>query len=393
MKDIIMLRSHYPDTRLEKEAGTLVRSGYNVTLLVWDRGRTRATQGSCPYRVKRFKLRVSPDSLKVCIYLPIWWLYIVFQLLIEKWDAVHAADFDTFAPALAIAKVTKKPIVYDIFDFYADMIRFPIFPKTSRTFFARLDRYLMAFADVLILPDDSRREQIGLSINEESVTIVNAPLDTSPKASILTRRIPESLTIYYGGNISDDRGTDTICEAVRDLPDVRLVIMGPCSVTYGERLKSICHKTQNIELHLNWIQHSEIIRQTVISDMLFAFYDPNIPNNKYASPNKLFEAMMCSKPILVNDGTSTAKIVREEECGLVVPYGDVDAIKHAILTLKHDPALRKRLGDNGRKAYATKYNWATMEERLLKVYEKLDPQLGEAGVTTHSSSCTTRNRL
>ena len=108
MKNVIMLRSHYPDTRLEKEAITLVKSGYNVTLLVWDRGRVSKIQQSCPYRVKGFKLTVSPDSLKVCFYLPIWWLYIIFQLLIEKWDA-YAADFDTFA-ALIVAKVTKSPL-------------------------------------------------------------------------------------------------------------------------------------------------------------------------------------------------------------------------------------------------------------------------------------------
>jgi len=129
MKRIIMLRSHYPDARLEKEAKTLVKSGYDVTLLVWDRGRISEIPRSCPYQVKRFKLAVSPDSLKVCFYLPLWWFYVIFQLLIEKWDIIHAADLDTFAPALIVAKATKKPIIYDIFDFYADMIVFPIFPK------------------------------------------------------------------------------------------------------------------------------------------------------------------------------------------------------------------------------------------------------------------------
>lgn len=374
MKNIIMLRSHYPDTRLEKEAIALVKSGYNITLLVWDRGRTSEIQGSCLYQVKRFKLTVSPDSLKVCFYLPFWWLYIVFQLLIEKWDAIHAADFDTFAPALIAAKVAKKPIIYDIFDFYADMIRFPIFPKISRAFFARIDRFLTKFADVVILPDESRREQIGFSENENVVTVVNAPPDIFSNNSVVLDSMSETFTISYGGSISDDRGTDAICKAVRTLSDVRLVVMGPCPETYGAHLKSICHDAQNIELCLKWTLHEEILKQAVAADMLFAFYDPDVPNNKYASPNKLFEAMMCSKPILVNDGTSTAKIVREEDCGLVVPYGDIDAIKHAILTLKNDPAFCKCLGENGRRAYETKYSWEIMEGRLLELYEKLNPE-------------------
>jgi len=376
MKNIIMLRSHYPDTRLEKEATVLVNSGYNVTLIVWDRGRISEIRRSCSYRVKRFKLTVSPDSLKVCFYLPIWWLYVIFHLMIEKWDAIHAADFDTFTPALIVAKVKKKLIIYDIFDFYADMIRFPIFPKISRAFFARIDRFLMRFADVVILADDSRREQIGLSNNKKIVTIVNAPSDILSENSVVRDFISENFTLFYGGYISDDRGTDIICQAVRSLSGVRLVIMGSCPNAYGYKLKNICQNASNIELLLNWTPHEEILKQAVDDDMLFAFYDPDIPNNQYASPNKLFEATMCGKPILVNDGTSMAKIVRENDCGLVVPYGDVEAIKHAILTLKNDPTLCKRLGENGRKAYETKYNWKIMEERLLEVYRGLDPEQG-----------------
>lgn len=369
-----MLRSQYPDARLEKEARGLIESGYDVTLLVWDRGRISEIQRSCICRVKRFKLAVSPDSFKVCFYLPIWWLYIIFQLLSEKWDIIHAADFDTFAPALIMTRITKKPIIYDIFDFYADMIRFPIFPKISRIFFAKTDRFLMRFADVVIIPDDSRREQIGLSNNENVVTIVNAPPDTFSNNNVVPDSLSENFTIFYGGGINDDRGIDIMCKAVKTLSGVRLIIMGPCSEACGVRLKSICQNVPSIELYLKWTLHQEIISQAMNANILFAFYDPNIPNNKYASPNKLFEAMMCSKPILVNDNTSMAKIVREEDCGLVVPYGNVDAIKHAILTLKNDPTLCKRLGKNGRKAYATKYSWEIMEERLLEVYRRLDPE-------------------
>ena len=95
----------------------------------------------------------------------------------------------------------------------------------------------------------------------------------------------------------------------------------------------------------------------------------------------------------MNDGTSMVKIVRDQKCGLVVPYGDVEAIKHAILTLKNDPALCKRLGENGRKAYETKYNWRIMEERLLGVYKKWDPEQRQAGVNAHSPHRTARHRL
>jgi glycosyltransferase involved in cell wall biosynthesis len=39
--------------------------------------------------------------------------------------------------------------------------------------------------------------------------------------------------------------------------------------------------------------------------------------------------------------------------------------------LRDDPKLRKRLGENGRKAYLEKYNWDIMEQKLYKIYDEL----------------------
>src|SRR5207247_10991631 len=107
------------------------------------------------------------------------------------------------------------------------------------------------------------------------------------------------------------------------------------------------------------------------ANMLFAFYDPKITNNRYASPNKLFEAMMCEKPFLTNAGTYAARIVDREGCGIVVPYGDVAAIRKAISQLQHNRTLSVELGVRGRRAYDERYNWAEMERRIAESYRQV----------------------
>jgi glycosyltransferase involved in cell wall biosynthesis len=78
---------------------------------------------------------------------------------------------------------------------------------------------------------------------------------------------------------------------------------------------------------------------------------------------------MASKiPIIVNENTSMADIVRKEKCGIVIPYGNEEALIWAVSRLKNDLSLQKRLGDNGRKAYENKYNWTIMENRLNSIY-------------------------
>jgi glycosyltransferase involved in cell wall biosynthesis len=84
--------------------------------------------------------------------------------------------------------------------------------------------------------------------------------------------------------------------------------------------------------------------------------------------NKLFEAMMFGVPIITNVAKG---VVSETDCGVIVDYEDTEHIKEAIIMLRDNPDLRKRLGTNGRKAFLEKYNWNIMEERLYTVYDNL----------------------
>jgi glycosyltransferase involved in cell wall biosynthesis len=153
--------------------------------------------------------------------------------------------------------------------------------------------------------------------------------------------------------------------------------MGYCSsLAYAERLRKMCAGMTNVALNLKGVPYETIIAQTAMADLVVALYDPRIPNNQYASPNKLFEAMMCGKPILVSEDTSMAGIVRKENCGLVIPFGDVERITEAIKGLKSDPILCATLGENGKRAYDTKYDWILMEKRLAELYLRILPISG-----------------
>jgi len=366
--NVIMIRSNAinPDVRLEKEATSLAEAGYTVKLLGWDRdGHAPRTERRAGYSIQRIPLQAHYGGRKVFFYLPIYWMIVFFQLLNEEWDIVHAADFDTYPPALLAAKIKRKRIIYDIFDFYADLV--PL-PKSLRNCVAYLDTFLMRFADALIIVDPSRLKQIGRAESLRVTILFNTPedLDTSSKNFQTPEGSP--FMILFAGILIPGRDFESIVEAGKEIDDIHITFAGFGPLT--ERVKSLGNQFPYVTF-IGTIPHSEVIQRTLQSDLLFAFYDPGIPNNRYSSPNKLFEAMMCGKPILVNDGTSMAEIVREENCGIVVPYGDVNAIRHAIMRLKDDPQLGKQLGANGRRAYEQKYSWAIMKERQLALYKKI----------------------
>ena len=127
--------------------------------------------------------------------------------------------------------------------------------------------------------------------------------------------------------------------------------------------------TSHVIKYLGYLEHIQVLTLEANSGAMVAIYNLDAyAQNKYVVGNKLFEAMMCGTPIITN---VAAEIVSETECGILVDYNNLDQIKLAITTLRDDQELRKRLGDNGRKAFLQKYNWNAMEQKLYKIYEEL----------------------
>jgi glycosyltransferase involved in cell wall biosynthesis len=368
-KNVIIVRGRGIEPAVNKMAYSLARNGYKVNLLVWDRQGTMNVGQSSGFSVTRCTFRAPYDSPLVMAYLPIWWIYELTYLLKNDCSVIHACDIDTIVPAVIAKMVKNVRLIYTIYDFYADCLPERT-PGLFRKLIAFFDKNMIRFADTLILVDETRYAQINGAKIRKIEYICNTPLD-HPEITqnpVHTSGL-DTFVLFYAGAFLQDRGLVYVFEAINDIPHIQAIIAG-----FGpelEMVRAYAKKDPEKIQYLGLLSYDKVLDETLKADMLFAFYDPTIPNNRYASPNKLFEAMMCGKPIITNDKTSMAGIVRAENCGLIVPYGDISAIKNAIIMLKEDPELCNLLGANGRRAYEQKYSWTIMEKRLLAVYERL----------------------
>ncbi|MBS0466858.1 MAG: glycosyltransferase [Proteobacteria bacterium] len=89
----------------------------------------------------------------------------------------------------------------------------------------------------------------------------------------------------------------------------------------------------------------------------------------------LLEAMQHAKPCLVTDlpGSGMPWVVSHAHCGLHVPFEDIDAWRSTIARLQHDPALRTRLGEAGRKALHQHFSIGPCERATARHYRGLAP--------------------
>jgi glycosyltransferase involved in cell wall biosynthesis len=91
-------------------------------------------------------------------------------------------------------------------------------------------------------------------------------------------------------------------------------------------------------------------------------------------PVKMFSYMACAKPVLLCVEGEAEKILQTAGGGLSVEPENVVQLKKAILKLKNNPALRKQMGQAGRrfveKNYSRKQKAVELEELLLKIVTK-----------------------
>lgn len=359
------------DLRLPKEIETLQRGGYSTTVLCWDRECNIAQQELQgeeinDYREIRVKIK-APLGVRVLLFLPIWWCVELFWLMVEKWDIVHAIDFDSFVPAIIASKLKKKPLVYEILETYEDEI---VLPKAIRNIAIKIDKLLMRFASSVILADEMQIEEFGGVPNSKVVTVYDSPPDILDRTDISHQK-SDYFTLFYDGVIYKVRrlNLDKVFTAIKSIEGVKLVMTGR-----GDQVEEIkkwsIQMPQKIQF-LGWVSYDEVLERTITSDLLFVIPDPILPLNKYIGGSKLLKAMMCSKPILANKGTLAASRVREENCGLVIDANNIEEVEGAIIKLRDNPELCKELGANGRKAYEQRYSWEIMERRLLNLYQEL----------------------
>jgi glycosyltransferase involved in cell wall biosynthesis len=368
---VILIRSRAIDQAVFKIAQSLSKNGHDVTLLVWDRQNDLIIDPNIPYKVSAFKLRAPYDRFIALIYLPFWWIHEFIFLIKNDFDVLHACDLDTIFPAIFLKRIIGFKLCYIIYDFSANNMPEGKFEKLRKLFkdvVASIEKYCIGFSDILFLVDESRLEEVKHSKIKKVVYLYNSPQDEGEIVPQFERG-DDGYLIFYAGLILKSRGLEYMINAVNELDNFKLILAGKIP---DDKIMKNANLHRDKISYIGWLPtYKDVILKTLEADILFRFSDPKHPKTKYESPNKLFEAMMCEKPIIVSDGSSMANIVRKENCGFVVPYGDVQAIIETMLKLKNDPSLGQKLGRNGRMAYDGKYPWNIMEKRLDKAYTDL----------------------
>ncbi|WP_368347170.1 glycosyltransferase [Peptostreptococcus anaerobius] len=286
---------------------------------------------------------------------------------VDKFDAIHAFDLDTGLVAKKIAKSYNKHLVYHIADFYVDS-RAKI-PGPLKSIIRSMEYSIINYADNTIICTEERKDQIAGSRPRKLTVVHNTPsIDFDVSSYIDQSMDPDhKLTLAYIGVLSKRRFIDQAVDCMMDMKDSQMILAGGGDLV--DFVKERAEKTDNIK-YKGKVDYEDTFDIYSKSDLMFAVYNPQIMNHKYSAANKIYEAMLLKKPIVVARGTSMDKIVERYDIGFVIDY-DKNEFRDLLYKLEKDRSIIDKKVENMQGVYEN-YSWETMKKRLIDVYSDLE---------------------
>ncbi|MCY1267415.1 Glycosyl transferases group 1 [compost metagenome] len=203
-------------------------------------------------------------------------------------------------------------------------------------------------------------------ITPRAININNYPLPNE-FASVATGERKQQ--VCYLGGISRIRGLKPVIEALPLVPHVKFVLCGQFSdATYEAELRALPGWKQ-VE-YLGQVDRTRLRGVMGESMAGIVTFLPE-PNHVDAQPNKLFEYMSASLPVIASDFPLWRLLIAGVGAGLCVDPESPMAIAEAIHALTSDAQGAQRMGDAGRDAVLNRYNWPVEAARLVSFYEGL----------------------
>jgi glycosyltransferase involved in cell wall biosynthesis len=182
----------------------------------------------------------------------------------------------------------------------------------------------------------------------------------------------DALIVIYTGRIVSYKGLPLLVQIWLDVlakfPNARLFAVGGGGVDVFNCEAEIRRRVEQAQL-----QNSVTLTGAVhnVEDYLQASDLYALPTQNEAFPLALLEAMACALPCVSTPVGGIPDIIRHGENGWLVPAGDADALRDAILQLLGDAALRARLGQAALETARTRYAREKVTEQYIDLFRRL----------------------
>lgn len=351
------------DTRVFfKECRSLAAAGFEVILVARSEGGSYEVDGVKIVAFERYKSRV-----KRILFSPFRMLRVALR---QKASLYHFHDPELIIIGIWL-RILGKRVIYDVHEDVPKQIMDKSWIKgwLTRKILSLSAKWLERFGVCFFSQVVAATPDIGGNFPQKKTTVVrNVPLLKLIHADIEVQVQKEKPVVVYGGVLSLIRGLKEMVEAMEYVgPRAELWLLGDwerremleaCMAREGWKyVREFGHKPQ--------AEAYAIMKQADVGIVNFM----PLANHVNALPNKIFEYMALSLPMILSD----FQYWRDNfnSCALFANPEKPEEIAARILEYLDNPGMREEKAKKGRELIVNGFSWEKEESILVNLYKRL----------------------
>jgi len=190
---------------------------------------------------------------------------------------------------------------------------------------------------------------------------------------------PDDFVVLYAGSLREHYKLKELLESCSILvyeygvKNVKIMIAGS-----GPLLNALVEKAKNDKIEkycrfLGPIPYEEISSLYHLSDIVYAMYEPVFDHLMLPS-GKIFEAMICRKPVITCHLGEKKRLVEEARCGAII-RPDANEIAKSLLKFIKNEEMRVEMGLKGYNYLNENLSWEKYSKSFLSAYQECLSQL------------------
>ena len=239
---------------------------------------------------------------------------------------------------------------------------------------------------ILKIAEQAKVSVIPNGVSLENFDAANSSVDWRRK---LTRHPETDFVIGFVGSIKPWHGVDLLIDAFAKLyahdEEFSLCIVGNGDKNYQSQLEEQCREKglKKRVMFFGAVPYDSIPAVMKSMDVLVAPY-PEM-ENFYFSPLKIFEYMASGRPIVSSSIGQIKDVLTHEKNALLVPAGNTGALQDALIRIKRDSQLRKRLAQASYAEVRSNHLWQHRLEKITEIMESLSRDAGKQGKSSYAN--------
>ena len=373
------------DYRVLREATALVEAGYDVSIVDVEPNHSRPTVED--FQGIRLKHIVNPawftrTRFKPLFFFKMGWMILraASIMLRTPADIYHAHDENALPACYFVARLRRKPLIFDAHELPLE--NNPNFTRWHRltALAKRLFAAALPYCSGIIATSAPTAGAIRQEYDVSDVTLVrNFPSYREVQRSDRLRQYlglnQEVRIALFQGYLQPNRGLNWLVQAAPLLdPNIVIVIMGQDQRGTKAQLEALIaeNKVADHVKIIPAVPYSELLDWTASADIGLNLVSPDYGKaGNVMLPNKLFEYLMASLPILASPTDSVSEFISTYDVGRFIATLEPENISTAINEMLGDSAALMRMRRNGLEAAKNYLNWEKEKEHLLELYSRI----------------------